>query len=644
MTNTEATAALNKALTDLRLVPAEIALSMCVRDGTRYTPATGQVTEIRSEVVETLIRALGRDVVASGIRLVGRLNLRGHEGTGCLVLDDSELLGGITLERATLSDVRLQRCSSKGPVSASAFSAVGALQLLDCDIFGFVDASSSDIRSGVDLSGSDIRCEGADCAVVLDRATVGTIRATTSQANRQFRASGGFSLRHARVAADVNMKAARIVGSALGAAVDLDEAAIEGSLVAERVELFGGFRAVAASMSQLNLSGAEIKSPIGACLQATSVWGQNLRTEGTVFLGADDHVQSWFEGEIDLNRAQIGDSLQLVGAVVVGLANSSELGHTALNLTSAVVRRRIALADVVFEGAVGLDAVECESLFTRMASFNFNLDQMGLPPAQAAVVLTGARVRRLEWAPLFVRGIVNMSTLEVGVLVDAPAAWGLAPFYNDLTTVHLNRFPYRLRGMKIGKTSHMGASSFDAATRLRWLSSEQRLDRDDQTIAREIARDLATRGGKAGSIKVLVGAERSIRPRAVSRLWGYGYRVWPPFLTLLALTLLVLVTVGLVAQDRNIAVPSAAGAASPPPTAENCTASYPCFEPVIYGLDVLLPNAVGELGQDRHWRFDESTSLGRISNLVTRIGSVVGWLALTFLALSFTNIIRKAPD
>jgi hypothetical protein len=87
--------------------------------------------------------------------------------------------------------------------------------------------------------------------------------------------------------------------------------------------------------------------------------------------------------------------------------------------------------------------------------------------------------------------------------------------------------------------------------------------------------------------------------------------------------------------------PAAVAAAEP----SDCNGSYPCFQPVVYAVDNLVP--IVDLGQRTNWQPDQSREAdrwvdsGRWLAAATWVTSAVGWILATLVAASFTQVIRR---
>ncbi len=128
---------------------------------------------------------------------------------------------------------------------------------------------------------------------------------------------------------------------------------------------------------------------------------------------------------------------------------------------------------------------------------------------------------------------------------------------------------------------------------------------------------------------------------------GHGFE--PARALVIALPLLVFMALWYShARDHDLMV-AADEAKDPSATAQaqasDCDESYPCFQPVVYAVDNLVP--IVDLGQRTNWQPDQSQEAerwvdsGRWLAAATWVTSAAGWLLATLVAASFTQVIRR---
>jgi hypothetical protein len=75
------------------------------------------------------------------------------------------------------------------------------------------------------------------------------------------------------------------------------------------------------------------------------------------------------------------------------------------------------------------------------------------------------------------------------------------------------------------------------------------------------------------------------------------------------------------------------------PSATRCTSSYPCFSPVGYAVDTVIP--VINVHQADYWGPDAQTTLGDAWAAATRFATVLGWALATLLVAGYTGLVRR---
>ena len=102
------------------------------------------------------------------------------------------------------------------------------------------------------------------------------------------------------------------------------------------------------------------------------------------------------------------------------------------------------------------------------------------------------------------------------------------------------------------------------------------------------------------------------------------------------------------ARDLDLMVPADEApdpAADARARASECDDGYPCFQPVVYAIDNLVP--IVDFGQRSRWQPDQSRQDawwlddGRRLAAATWVTSAVGWLLASLVAASFTQVIRR---
>jgi hypothetical protein len=105
------------------------------------------------------------------------------------------------------------------------------------------------------------------------------------------------------------------------------------------------------------------------------------------------------------------------------------------------------------------------------------------------------------------------------------------------------------------------------------------------------------------------------------------------------LGVVALVVVGFVLFSTNpaVLVPSRPGLGIDGASA--CTADYPCFQPLVYSADVVLP--IVDLRQQEFWIPDASKPWGWAYLTYLWLSILAGWALATALVAGLTGIVRR---
>ena len=78
---------------------------------------------------------------------------------------------------------------------------------------------------------------------------------------------------------------------------------------------------------------------------------------------------------------------------------------------------------------------------------------------------------------------------------------------------------------------------------------------------------------------------------------------------------------------------------APKPTAANCTRNYPCFSPVGYAIDTVIP--IVNVHQADYWGPNASAQFGWFFVYASWAGIVLGWALATLTVAGYTNLVRN---
>jgi hypothetical protein len=121
----------------------------------------------------------------------------------------------------------------------------------------------------------------------------------------------------------------------------------------------------------------------------------------------------------------------------------------------------------------------------------------------------------------------------------------------------------------------------------------------------------------------------------------YGYQTLRAVVALACVFAVAIVVFSIAAQHANVIVPltqTASGHRPPPVT--RCTSNYPCFYPVGYAIDTVIP--IINVHQATYWGPDGHTSLGHLLVIFTWLCTALGWALATLAVAGYTGLVRNA--
>jgi hypothetical protein len=297
-----------------------------------------------------------------------------------------------------------------------------------------------------------------------------------------------------------------------------------------------------------------------------------------------------------------------------------------------------------------------------------------------ALDATGAQIaHQLYWLPTEqVAGLVILEDAAVGQLQDSwiersngywpPAAQGL---------LRLDGFTYK----RIG-----GEQQAQLDDRLKWIGSqpkppwrkrvtsamraprqawsEGRERRDDRRARRQRTYGFAPQPyEQLAKLYQQAGQDREARTVALARrrdlrLYGkltryrrtvnwlldktiqYGYQTWRAIVGVAVLYAAVLALFWYAQHRAGLIVPvQSIQGLHPKPTAANCTGNYPCFSPVGYAIDTVIP--IVNVHQADYWGPNASAQFGWFFVCASWAGIVLGWALATLTVAGYTNLVRN---
>jgi len=547
----------------------------------------------------------------------------------------------------------------------SGFTAAGALSLIGADIGGNLDCSGAKLN----------RADGAGNAIVADTLKVGHDLFLSALPDLEFIAAGAIWLLGADIGGNLECSGAQLNRENTGG----------NALVADGINIGGDahldqqFTAAGA----LSLVGADITGNLdcgGARLNRANTDGNALIADGlkvghNVFLrqeftagGAVRLISADISGDLDCGGARLNRANTDGNALI---ADGLKVGHNVF------LRQEFAAV-----GAISVKSADVGGSFW-LSQRNPAEDKIKKPADdkdRTAIYATGAQIaHQLYWLPTEqVAGLVILEDVTVGQLQDSwiersngywpPAAQGL---------LRLDGFTYK----RIG-----GEQQAQLDDRLKWIGSqpkppwrkrvtsamqaprqawsEGRERRDDRRARRQRPYGFAPQPyEQLAKLYQQAGQDREARTVALARrrdlrLYGkltryrrtvnwlldktirYGYQTWRAIVGVAVLYAAVLALFWYAQHRAGLIVPvQSIQGLHPKPTAANCTGNYPCFSPVGYAIDTVIP--IVNVHQADYWGPNASAQFGWFFVFASWAGIVLGWALATLTVAGYTNLVRN---
>lgn len=499
--------------------------------------------------------------------------------------------------------------------------------------------------------------------VVLTRASVG------GDFNFGSVEVGGVLLANAvRVAGDFILTSSRIGGRDEAVGLTLDNADIAGSVRLSELTLVQGcVAAVGASIGgQLDLSSARLEGADwqGASMNANvasvraGINAVGLGSRATIDLGAArvgcflrissaslggfSASSATIDGDLDFRRTWTGrGGIHIVGAHVSGSvlligsrlepnaqgdafnADRASIGGDLVFMKGATCVGSILLRDALISGALVIDSwtplsrgfgARAPDVYADRATVNGSAEIRVVSPVPPLIGLREARLRRL---------------------CVAASPDGSVDFRHDLLDAEYQSLvSEQLRSVQNLR---------------RFLESTVWTTHRDEVFSH--AAGLLAAEGRDAEARALhiYSASRAARERwgpVRGALWGfptaYGYSVLRPLgLALAVLGFMVLV--GFMLRDAVVPATQPGVILSQPSgifevTSRQCTERYPCFNPVLFAIDSVVPFL--SAGQDLYWRFGDSAA-GGIGNFLFWVARALVWLFAAIFGAGAASMLRK---
>ena len=368
---------------------------------------------------------------------------------------------------------------------------------------------------------------------------------------------------------------------------------------------------------------------------------------GDVFLG-----EGFTASAVELAGAEIAGSLSCSGAQLTG---RDEDGY-ALTAAGIKVGGDVHLGDgFTAEGGISLISARfggsLEVMPTRLAGNEEDADQDDDDEEEVSLDASNAQITgALHWLPAEqVRGQVNLEGAAAGELKDdwtSCNGWenGHWPCGGRL---NLDGFTYVSLG---------GYERTSADQRLTWIRSQyRRSDTSWQGFATQPYEQLAAVYRHAGqddqARKVAIARRADLRKYGnLNRYrrfgnwfldWSikYGYQTWRAATGLAAL-FVVFLALSILAQHQHAIVPiGEIEGLHPAPSVTQCMSNYPCFYPVGYTIDTVIP--IINVHQTDYWGPDGHAPWGWAWLGLTWVVTGLGWALATLLVAGYTGLVRR---
>jgi len=450
-----------------------------------------------------------------------------------------------------------------------------------------------------------------------------------------FTAAGAVRLPGADIAGQFDCSVAQLTGvDSDGDALVADGLKTGGAVLLRDCTAAGTVRLPGADIAvNLECDGAQLTT---ANRGGNALVADGLKTRGAVFL-RDGFTAA---GAVRLLGADITSGLDCTGAQLTGVdSDGNALFADGLKTGG----------DVFLRG--GFTAAGTVSLSSARVGASVYLTPTALAiDGKVALNAAGAQiVGTLRWAPASaVSGQVNLEGATAGRLDDDWSSGRPNGYWPTGGRLRLDGFTYDRFG---------GAQRATANQRLAWIRSQYQANAADSQaeFATQPYEQLTAVYQQAGqdteARKVAIARRADLRKygdlnsyRRVGNWFlgwsiGYGYKTWRAGLVLVGVFAAVVV-LSFFAQQHHLMVPVGdTDGLRFVPSATRCTSSYPCFSPVGYAVDTVIP--VVNVHQADNWGPDAHTTLGHAWAAGTRFATVLGWALATLLVAGFTGIVRR---
>jgi hypothetical protein len=617
----------------------------------------GSNRRIRAEVLRYLLveddwQVHARGVWLIGVEISGDFDLEGTTLRCPLRLENCYLssLTPVNFDYSSVSLLTITGCHLAGlrgdtlmvskylDLAESTFTS--QVYLIDADIAGQFNCSKAQLKAGPDddryaLFADGIKVRGG---VDLDQAITegGAVRLLGADIGGQLTCTGaqlnGVDKHGLALAADGIRAGGDVYFGQSGYAL------CEGTKAAGDASPGPQFTAAGA----VRLPGADIRGQLscrGAQLQGADVCGDALRLDGMTVSG-DVYLDKEFTAvdTVRLNGSNIAGTLRF------GRARLKRPGgdRPALLADGMKVGGDVYLDDgFTAAGTLSLKSVCVEGSLLLMPAKLADCKALDADGAQIT--------HELRWKPTEpVTGLVNLEDAVVGELQDFWSTERPNGFWPraDQGKLRLDGFNYT----RIGREQPT-----EPEHRLVWLGSQLKRSGPRKGFVTRPYEQLAMvyqqNGQDAEARQVAIAQRRDLRwygdlsPSRKAWNWlfdvtiRYGYQTGRALRWLAAIFALFVVASWVAQHQANLIVPAQnIKDLHPVPTAANCTKSYPCFSPLGYAIDTVIP--LINIHQADFWRPNASAPYGWIFEFGTWACTALGWALATLIVAGYTGLVR----
>ena len=540
----------------------------------------------RLELAECVIEG-SKHVLINGDAIVLAMQLTRSMAAGGLVLRGARLEGqlrGIGFRcggQANLTELQINFPGERAIVFqrasfASTFLARGV------DAAGSIDLAGSTIDGNLVFEGLRVREPRDGQGLILNDVRCDHLKLRGTPADDPKRELNNPSLFESAIPREEQRRSS-ISGSIL----------IRSAVVKERVEL-DALEVTAAGIG-IDLSGAEVGQLLARLLTVQSASERAIDGEALSVEGRADFKDSDFEGCVGLNNARIGAFLSFRRCHwTVGL------DRTALSARAARVGQDVDLRKTRFPPGCRVDG--------------------------SGMTIGGT----LWWRDIEEPPALDLDSAHVHELDDDRESW---PKVGNLV----------LQGCRIDQFARGGWDADSVDERLEWVARQRPFAPDAyQKLAlhyREGGSEFAARRVLLQLYAKEIDATASRGRRLSRRVWyaltGYGYRLGG--VAWLAVAVIALSVISAFwAQANGALVPADPASAA---VATECTDSYPCFDPLLFGVDAAVP--ILDLHHSAFWVPGRATPAGAIYDVLLALWALLGWITVTVAAGGIAQRITR---